>query len=263
MATVQTPQQSDALTGLTMRFATHVANLTYDQIPDEVRTKAKLILRDGIGNEIAASAISEPASRVVELIKEWGGAPQSTIIGHGIKVPAPHAALVNAMMGHGIELDDAHGIGLIKAGSVLVPAAFAVAELSGASGQDVLTGLVAGYDLAIRIAKAINPGHRQRGFHTTGTVSGIGAAALAAKLLGCDADGDRLRDRARLHAVGRDPVLSRRPLHGEAVQSRQSRVQRRDGRHHGAPRLHRPAQGAGVPRGLSQCLHRPRPHRGT
>jgi 2-methylcitrate dehydratase PrpD len=188
MATVQTPQQSDALTGLTMRFATHVADLTYEQIPDDVRLKAKLILRDGIGNQIAASAISEPASRVVELVKEWGGAPQSTIIGHGIKVPTPHAALVNAMMGHGIELDDAHGSGLIKAGSVLVPAAFAVAELAGASGQDVLTGLVAGYDLAIRIAKAINPGHRQRGFHTTGTVSGIGAAAFAAKLLGCDAE---------------------------------------------------------------------------
>jgi 2-methylcitrate dehydratase PrpD len=189
MATVQTPQQSDALTGLTMRFAAHVAHLTFAQIPDEVRIKAKLILRDAIGNQVAASAISEPASRMVELVKEWGGAPQSTIIGHGIKVPTPHAALVNAMMGHGIELDDAHGSGLIKAGSVLVPAAFAVAELAGASGEDVLTGVVAGYDLAIRIAKAINPGHRQRGYHTTGTVSGIGAAALAAKLLGCDAEG--------------------------------------------------------------------------
>ena len=185
MATISTPQKDEALAGLTLRFAAHVANLTWAQVPDEVRAKAKLILRDGIGNQIAASAISEPANRVVDLVKEWGGAPQSTIVGHGIKVPTPHAALVNAMMGHGIELDDAHGSGLIKAGSVLVPAAFAVAELAGASGEDVLTGLVAGYDLAIRIAKAINPGHRQRGYHTTGTVSGIGAAAMAAKLLGC------------------------------------------------------------------------------
>jgi 2-methylcitrate dehydratase PrpD len=171
-----------------MRFATHVANLEFQQIPDEVTAKAKLILRDGIGNEIAASAISEPANRVVALVTEWGGAPQSTIIAHGMKVPTPHAALVNAMLGHGIELDDAHGTGLIKAGSVLVPVAFAVAELSGASGRDVLTGIVAGYDVAIRIAKAINPGHRQRGYHTTGTVSGIGAAAMSAKLLGCNAD---------------------------------------------------------------------------
>jgi 2-methylcitrate dehydratase PrpD len=140
------------------------------------------------GPSACRSSPSEPANKVVELIKEWGGAPQSTIIGHGRKVPTPNAALVNAMMGHGIELDDAHGTGLIKAGSVLVPAAFAVAEISDASGKDIVTGIVAGYDLAIRIAKAINPGHRQRGYHTTGTVSAIGAAAMTAKMLGCNAE---------------------------------------------------------------------------
>ena len=64
---------SDALSGLTMRFAEHVAALKYEDIPDDVTTKAKLIIRDGVGNEIAASAISEPANKVVELIKEWGG----------------------------------------------------------------------------------------------------------------------------------------------------------------------------------------------
>jgi 2-methylcitrate dehydratase PrpD len=188
MPSVSTPQQSDLLTGLTMRLAEHVASLKFEDIPSEVVAKAKYIMRDGVGNEIAASAISEPANKIIELVKEWGGAPQSTIIGHGTKVPTPNAALVNAMMGHGIELDDAHGSGLIKAGSVLVPAAFAIAELSGASGRDVITGVIAGYDVAIRIAKAINPGHRQRGYHTTGTVSAIGAAAMGAKLLGCDAE---------------------------------------------------------------------------
>jgi 2-methylcitrate dehydratase PrpD len=188
MPSVSVPQQTDALKGLTVRFAEHVASLEYENIPGDVTIKAKLILRDGIGNEMAASAISEPANKVIDLVKEWGGAPQSTIIGHGMKVPTPNAALVNAMMGHGVELDDAHGSGLIKSGSVLVPAAFALAELSGASGKDVITSVVAGYDLAIRIAKAINPGHRQRGYHTTGTVSAIGAAAMGAKLLGCNVE---------------------------------------------------------------------------
>jgi len=188
MPSVSTPQQAEALKGLTMRFAAHVAALRYEDIPDDVAGKAKLILRDGLGNQIAASAISEPANRMVELVKEWGGAPQSTIVGHGVRVPTPHAALVNAMMGHGIELDDAHGSGLIKAGSVLVPAAFALAELTGASGKDVIAAVVAGYDVAIRIAKAINPGHRQRGFHTSGTVSGIGAAAMGARMLGGNAE---------------------------------------------------------------------------
>lgn len=176
------------LEGLTQRFAEHMSRLRYEDIPGEVVDKAKLILRDGVGNEIAASAISEPARRMVELVESWGGAEQSTIVGYGARVPAPHAALCNAMMGHGIELDDAHGSGLIKAGSVLVPSIFAAAELSRPSGRDVIAALVGAYEISIRVAKAINPGHRQRGYHTTGTVSALGAAAATARLLGCNAD---------------------------------------------------------------------------
>lgn len=178
-----------ALAGLTERFARHMADIEFDRLPLEVAEKAKLIMRDGVGNEVAASGIAEPARRMVDLVTEWDGKPESTIVGFGQKVPAPHAALCNAMMGHGIELDDAHGSGLIKAGSVLVPSAFAVAEKSVSSGAEVLAAVVGAYDIAVRIAKAINPGHRQRGYHTTGTVSTIAAAALTAKLLGCDAEG--------------------------------------------------------------------------
>ena len=94
------------LEGLTLRFAEHLATIDYDELPQPVAEKAKLILRDGIGNQLAASAISEPANAVVELVKEWGGAPQSTIVGHGRKVPTPHAAMANAMMGHGMAFDN-------------------------------------------------------------------------------------------------------------------------------------------------------------
>ena len=87
--------------------------------------------------------------------------------------------MCNAMLGHGVELDDAHGSGLIKGGSVMIPSIMALAEANGKSGRDVITAIVAGYEVAVRIAKAINPGHRQRGFHTTGTVSLFGAAAGA------------------------------------------------------------------------------------
>lgn len=178
-----------ALEGLTLRFAELVHSLKYEAIPEEVTKKAKFIIRDGLGNQIAASAISEPARKVIEMVKEWGGKPESTIVGYGFKVPAPMAAMCNAMMGHGVELDDAHGSGLIKAGSVMVPSLMALAEANNKSGKEVVTALIAGYEVAIRIAKAINPGHRQRGFHTTGTVSAIGVAAAGAKLLGCDVNG--------------------------------------------------------------------------
>lgn len=176
------------LEGLTMRFAEFTANLKYEDLPAEVVNKAKLILRDGIGNQIAAAAIGEPAKRMVEMVREWGGAEQATVIGFGFKVPLPMAAMVNAMMGHGVELDDAHGSGLIKAGSVLVPTVNAIAEFKGCSGKEVITALVAGYEIAVRVAKAINPGHRSRGYHTTGTVSCLGSAAAGARMLGCNAE---------------------------------------------------------------------------
>jgi 2-methylcitrate dehydratase PrpD len=179
-------ETAKAVEGLTLKFAELVHAMRYEDIPQEVTNKAKLIIRDGLGNQIAASAISDPARRVIEMVKEWGGKPESTVIGYGFKVPAPMAAMCNAMMGHGVELDDAHGSGLIKAGSVMVPSLMALAECNNKSGKEVVTALIAGYEVAIRIAKAINPGHRQRGFHTTGTVSAIGVAAAGAKLLGCD-----------------------------------------------------------------------------
>lgn len=183
-----TSYSTQDLAGLTLRFAENAANLKYEDLPAEVVNKAKLILRDGLGNQIAASAIGEPAIRMVEMVREWGGAPQATVIGFGFKAPLPHAAMCNAMMGHGVELDDAHGSGLIKAGSVLVPTINAIAEYKQASGKEVLTALVAGYEIAVRVAKAINPGHRSRGYHTTGTVSCLGAAAAGARLLGCNAE---------------------------------------------------------------------------
>ena len=176
------------LEGLTRRYAAFAAGLRCEDLPPEVVEKAKLLIRDGIGNQIAASAIAEPARRVIEMVSEWGGKPEATVVGYGMKAPMPLAVMCNSMLGHGVELDDAHGTGLIKAGSVLMPTVFAAAEMRGADGREVIAAVVAGYEIAIRIAKAINPGHRSRGYHTTGTVSLIGAAAAAARILGCDAE---------------------------------------------------------------------------
>ncbi len=70
------------LTGLTWRFATHAAELRYEDLPAEVIEKTKLILRDGIGNQIAASSIAEPAARMVDLVRELGGTSECTVVGH-------------------------------------------------------------------------------------------------------------------------------------------------------------------------------------
>ncbi len=177
-----------ALNKLTMRLAEFAAGLRFPHLPPDVRNQAKLIARDSLGNQIAASAISEAGIKIVQQATEWGGKPEATVVGFGAKLPSAMTALCNGTLGHGVELDDAHGNGLIKAGSLLVPSAFIAAELTHASGEETLAALVAGYEIAIRIAKAINPGHRQRGYHTTSTVGTIGSAAIVATLLGCNVE---------------------------------------------------------------------------
>ena len=249
------------LQGLTRRFAKLVHDLKFEDLPEEVLHKAKLIIRDGLGNQVAASAISEPARRVVEIVREWGGKPEATVIGYGFKVPAPLAAMCNAMLGHGVELDDAHGSGLIKGGSVMIPSIMALAEANGKSGRDVITAIVAGYEVAVRIAKAINPGHRQRGFHTTGTVSPFGARPPG-RLSCLVATKKASRRRSAWPPCSRRAsVIPGRSVHGQTVQSRQIGLQRHHGGRHGQPRLRRPAQGPWNAGGLLQRLLRRYPRR--
>lgn len=169
-------------------LAEHVSALTFQGLPEEVVYKAKLLIRDGIGNQLAASTMAQPARVAHGLIEEFGGAEQATITGYGTRVPVPHAAMINAMLGHGVELDDAHGRALAKSGSLLVPTVLTTGEHLGRSGAETITAIVAGYDLMIRIALAINPGHRQRGYHTTGAVGAIASAGAAAKQFQFDAD---------------------------------------------------------------------------
>lgn len=173
---------------LTMDLASYVYKTTFYDLPKNVVEKAKLHIRDGLGNQIAASKISESAKKTIELLNEFGGAEQAPAVGYGSMHPLPFANLINAMMGHGVELDDAHSSALTKAGCVLVPTALGTGYYLKRNGEDILTALVIGYDVSVRIGKAINPAHRKRGYHTSGTANTFGAAAVVSKLLNLDVE---------------------------------------------------------------------------
>jgi 2-methylcitrate dehydratase PrpD len=120
-----------------------------------------------------------------ELVCTCGGKEESSILfGSSQRVPSINAAFVNGVFGHGAELDDGHRKAMGHPGVTVVPAALAVAEATKASGQVLITGIVAGYDIFVRIARSMNPSHFAMGFHTTGTVGAFAAAAAAANILG-------------------------------------------------------------------------------
>lgn len=163
------------------RLARFSAELQFDAIPPEVIDKTKRMVLDTIGVSIGSTRIDFGVS-ALRMIADWGGAPEATLIGGRAKVPAHNAALCNGILGHGQDYDDTHTESVVHPSAALAPVAIAIAERTGASGQEMLAALVAGLEATIRIAMpALNKFHL-RGFHTTSVAATFGAAIIAAKL---------------------------------------------------------------------------------
>jgi 2-methylcitrate dehydratase PrpD len=119
---------------------------------------------------------------------EVAGTPQAAIIGHRERLPALSAALVNGAAAHALDYDDVNMAMPGHPSVAILPGLLALAELRGSSGRDVITAFVAGYETACRIGAALQPGHYNLGFHSTGTSGTFGAAAACARLLGLDGE---------------------------------------------------------------------------
>jgi len=122
-------------------------------------------------------------------LEAWGGAPESVIWGHGLRVPAPEAALANGLMAHALDWDDTHDEAVLHAGVTVIPAAFAAAglrpELSGAA---LLEAVTAGVDCACRIGLASTQGPGVSGWLLTPLCGFFGAAVAAGRVLDLSCD---------------------------------------------------------------------------
>jgi 2-methylcitrate dehydratase PrpD len=164
-------------------IAGYVSNLRYSDLNEEVIERAKMHLLDSLGNILGAREM--PWSKmVIDVVKKMGGAPQSMVIGVEGKYPMIMAALANGTLAHGIDADDSGARpSWAHPGSCIIPAVYATAEAEGSTGKDVITALVAGYEVNCRIDSAVYPGLRNRGFHATGVVGTFGATVAAGRLM--------------------------------------------------------------------------------
>ncbi|MEM3703489.1 MAG: MmgE/PrpD family protein [Candidatus Bathyarchaeia archaeon] len=167
---------------VTKDLANFVADTDYNELPEDVKEHAKLCIMDWLGSTLAGS-LETPAKTVASIVREIGGRKESTIIGARFKTCCVNAALANGTSGHAVELDDIHEESIIHPAAPVIPAALAVAERINASGRDLITAVVLGYEVEIRIGMAVNPSH-YKFWHTTGTCGTFGAAAAAGKILG-------------------------------------------------------------------------------
>jgi len=175
------------LADLTRALAERAIALRYDELPAPVRELAEQCILDYLGVAIAGS--QDPLVRILlDEMAEAGGSPQSSIIGHSVRLPVVSAALVNGSAAHALDYDDVNMAMPGHPSVPILPGLLALAELKESSGTKVITAFVAGYETACRIGAALQPGHYNLGFHSTGTVGCFGAAAACARLLGLDAE---------------------------------------------------------------------------
>ncbi|MES2187417.1 MAG: MmgE/PrpD family protein [Pseudomonadota bacterium] len=177
----------------TRQLATFAAALRFGDIPPAVVEKMRLHILDGIGVCLHGAAL--PWTRhVADMVLAEGGNGAAALWGHGggaqARTSVSQAVLVNCTAGHAFEMDDIHKESVLHPNSLAVPVALALAgTLPGLSGRDVLTAIVAGYEVGTRVGNAATTALFLNGFHPQGTSGAFVAAATAGRLLGLDADG--------------------------------------------------------------------------
>ena len=170
----------------TARLADFALALRLEDVPVPVRATARAAILDSLCCAIAGRR--EPATRRVrEFALAQQGAGVATLWGTGERVPAELAALVNGTAAHALDFDDVSWALNGHPTVPLLPAVFAAAEKTGASGADFLRAYVAGFEVEARLGQALGRGHYEKGWHATATLGVFGAAAAAGILLGLDA----------------------------------------------------------------------------
>jgi 2-methylcitrate dehydratase PrpD len=164
------------------------ASLEFREVPADVVERAKDLLMDFLGVCYRGMA-AESSAAAVRAAKALSGGGASTLIRHPVRRATAWAALANGTAAHAIEMDDVSASSSLHPGVAVFPAALALAEELASSTEQLLTAVVAGYEVTMRVGNALNGASAyQRGFHPTGVAGAFGSTAACAVLLGLDAD---------------------------------------------------------------------------
>jgi len=160
-----------------------ILELTWADVPLAVRSKVALLLRD----LVAVSIAGRPAP-TAKIAADYATAAhpgdEATALFDGRKLAAPGAAWANGVLANALDFDDGHRLVKGHPGANVIPAALAVAEATRASSEELLGAVAVGYEVALRAGMHLHA--RSREYHASGAWGGLGAAAAAARLLGCD-----------------------------------------------------------------------------
>ncbi|GAA1767903.1 MmgE/PrpD family protein [Luedemannella helvata] len=176
------PTGPDGAADLADQFARFASALSLADLPEAARHAGRRTLANVVG--LAVDAARHPAVELVAAtLRELGLHGNARALGRPERVSPYAAALLMGYAMHVEDFDDTHLRTVLHPGAPVVAAALAAAQVARASGAEVLAGVVAGVEVGSRLGIALGPGHFDRGWHVTGTVGHVAAAAAAARVL--------------------------------------------------------------------------------
>lgn len=168
-------------------LAKFASALKFEDIPEAVASRCEDLLLDTMASILAGSTARpvKAIAKYADLMGPANGASEDYV---NRRLTSPmFAAMVNAAAAHVVEQDDVHNGSVFHPAAVIFPPAIAVAQSIGASGKDLITAAVAGYEVGIRIGEFLGRSHYKI-FHTTGTAGTVAAAVTVGKLLNLDSE---------------------------------------------------------------------------
>lgn len=164
-------------------LAQRVHDLTWDQVPHEVRAVAREHLLDALGLALASTRM-DYGRAIHEAGVRLGGAAEAHVLGFGTPLSAANAALVNGTLIHGLDFDDTHIGAIYHATAPALAAALAAGEAEHVDGETLLLAYIAGLEVGCRLASAGAGLFHLRGFHPTGIIGTFAAACVVGKIRG-------------------------------------------------------------------------------
>jgi len=159
-------------------------NINVDSIDSETVDRCKYFLLDFLGCAIRGTIrqSTQPVLKIAE--QKLTLDDQVPIFGSSLKSEVSYAALAIGTAAHSLELDDVVNSASLHPAVSVMPAALTVGYTCQSSGKELLSAIVAGYELTVKLGIALNPAaHYRQGFHPTGTCGTFGAAVAAGKML--------------------------------------------------------------------------------
>ncbi|HEY0747897.1 MAG TPA: MmgE/PrpD family protein [Steroidobacteraceae bacterium] len=171
------------MNSLSEEIARWVISLQPSHVPAEVGELSKLRMLDTIGLILAARE-TDAAKAALDVVQQQGGRAESVLIGGTDRVPAAAAAFAHGVIAHCRDFDDTFLDSVVHPGSVVVPVALAVGQAAVCSGAQIKLAIAVGYEISGRIGSAFGRKLYRGGFHPSGIVGPLAAAATAGKLYG-------------------------------------------------------------------------------